>query len=144
MAASNLESLRKYTVDVTTNEAIDELNNQLRRLLDDTHINFIKRKKMLLQLERKHNQLRRLIAAGDFVNQQQVTHNTDLIRRIKKKIIADDRQQRQRRHEEQEQAANLNWSAGYMTIVVGGAFAGVLCAATFIIMILYNSKEKYI
>ncbi|UJR14383.1 hypothetical protein I4U23_001379 [Adineta vaga] len=144
MASSSLESLRKYTVNISTNEALETLNQQLHRLLADTHIDFNKRKKMLLQLERKHNQYRRLFEQNDYHNQHKLADNTNLIRRIKKKIIEDDRQQRQRRHAEQEQTASTNWSPGYTVILVGGALAGVLCVATLIIMILNNSKEKYV
>ncbi|CAF0840064.1 unnamed protein product [Adineta steineri] len=139
-----MDNLRKYSINISLNEAIDQLNTQLQQLLDNTQIDFSKRKKILLQLERKHNQYRRSIEQTDLHNQRKLIDNNDLIRRIKKKIIHDDRQQQQRRRVEQEQVENNHWLHDHMTFLVGAALTGVLCAATFIIMMLDNSKEKYI
>ncbi|CAF1019901.1 unnamed protein product [Adineta steineri] len=139
-----MDNLRKYSINISLNEAIDQLNKQLQQLLDNTQIDFSKRKKILLQLERKHNQYRRSIEQTDLHNQRKLIDNNDLIRRIKKKIIHDDRQQQQRRRVEQEQVENNHWLHDHMTFLVGAALTGVLCAATFIIMMLDNSKEKYI
>ncbi|CAF0905678.1 unnamed protein product [Adineta steineri] len=139
-----MDNLRKYSINISLNEAIDQLNTQLQQLLDNTQIDFSKRKKILLQLERKHNQYRRSIEQTDLHNQRKLIHNNDLIRRIKKKIIHDDRRQQQRRRVEQEQVENNHWLHDHMTFLVGAALTGVLCAATFIIMMLDNSKEKYI
>jgi hypothetical protein len=144
MATSGIDSFRKYSINISLNEAMDQLNEQLHQLLNNTQIHFSKRKKILLQLERKHNQYRRSIGKSDLDNQNKLTNNTDLIRRIKKKIIDEDRQQLQRRRHEQEQVEDNNWSHGHMTILVGVALTGILCTATFIIMMLDSSKDKYI
>ncbi len=82
-----MDSIRKYSINVTLNEAIDQLNKQLHNLLDNTEVHFSKRKKVLIQLERKTNQYRRAIDRSDLDNQKKLTNNTDLIRQIKKKII---------------------------------------------------------
>ncbi|CAF3747482.1 unnamed protein product [Rotaria socialis] len=122
MSSTELDSFRTYSINVSLNESIDQLYGQLCRLFGNTQMYFSKRKKLLLQLERKKNQYRRAIDRSD------------------KRIIHEDRQQRQQIRDEQEQ--NNNWSMGGMAALVGIALAGMNTAATFIIMLLHVSKEK--
>ncbi|CAF3805433.1 unnamed protein product [Rotaria sp. Silwood1] len=142
MSTTGLDSFRRYSTNISLNEHIDQLNEQLHHLLDNDRIHFSKRKKLLLQLERKNNQYRRVIDRLDLQNQKKITINNDLIRCIKKKIIDEDRQQRQQRTNEQEE--DTSWSLGSMATLFGAAFAGIISAATFIIMMLDRSKERTI
>jgi hypothetical protein len=139
-----LNSFRKFSINVSLSEAIGQVNQQLRHLLDNTEVHFSKRKKILIQLERKNNQYRRAIGLSDSDNQKILKNNTDLIRQIKKKIIDEDRQHRQQMTDEQEQMANNSWSLGGMAALVGAALAGIISAATFIIIMLNSFKEKYV
>jgi hypothetical protein len=124
------------------NEAIDQLNEQLNQLLGNTEIHFSKRKKLLLQFERKNNQYRRSINQSDLENQKKLIENSNIIRRIKRQIIDEDREERQRRRDEYEQ--NSNWSLGAMTAAIAGVAAGVISIASFIIMMMDKPNEKYI
>ncbi|CAF4521874.1 unnamed protein product [Rotaria socialis] len=103
MSSTELDSFRTYSINVSLNESIDQLYGQLCRLFGNTQMYFSKRKKLLLQLERKKNQYRRAIDRSD------------------KRIIHEDRQQRQQIRDEQEQ--NNNWSMGGMAALVGIALA---------------------
>lgn len=140
MTTLDINSFRKYSFNVSLNEVIDQVHQQLCQLLNNNQIHFSKRKKLLLQLERKNNQVRRLIDQSDNGNQQKLKDNFDLIRRIKKKIIQEDRQQEQRRRDEHEQ--NNPWSPGYMTALFGIILAGLISIATIVIMMLDKSNEK--
>lgn len=142
MSATSIDSLRKYSINISVNETIDQLNQQLLHLHDNTETHFSKRRKLLLQLERKNNQCRRLIDRSDLDNQKKLTINNNIIRSIKKKIIEEDRQQRQQRMDEQEE--NNNWSLAAITAMVGTVFAGVIGIATYIMMMLAESKERKI
>jgi hypothetical protein len=142
MATSGIDSFRKYSCNISLNEAVNNLNQQLHQLLGNNQIHFSKRKKLLLQYERKNNQFRRSIDRSDLVNQKKITENSDLIRRIKKIIIDEERQQEQQRRDEHEQ--NNSWSLGVMTALIGVTVAGVLSIATFIITMLEKPNEKYI
>jgi hypothetical protein len=138
-----MAKLEINSFDISLNEAVQHVNEQLHQLLGNTRIHFSKRKKLLLQLERKNNQFRRSIHQSDFVNQKKLTENSEIIRHIKMKIINEARQQEQRRRDELEQ--NPQWSLDGKTTAIGGVVvAGVISLATFIIMMLVNSKEKYI
>ncbi|CAF1096214.1 unnamed protein product [Rotaria magnacalcarata] len=138
MSSNELDSFRTYAINVSLNQSIDQLHGQLCRLIGNTEMHFSKRKKLLLQLERKNNQYRRVIDRSDVQNNKKVMINNDLIRCIKKRIIHEDRQQRQQMRDEQ----NNNWSIGGMAALVDIALAGMITAATFIIMMLHVSKEK--
>jgi len=142
MATSDIDSFRKYSFNISLNEAIDQLNEQLKQLLGNTQIHFSKRKKLLLQFERKNNQFRRSIDQSNLENQKRLTENSDIIRRIKKKIIDEAREQGQRRRDEYEQ--NTNWSLGAVTVAIVMVVAGVISIATFLIMMMDKSNEKYI
>ncbi|CAF3036875.1 unnamed protein product [Rotaria sp. Silwood2] len=142
MSTTEINSFRKDLINISLNESIDQLNEQLRHLLDNDRIHFSKRRKILLQLERKNNQHRRSIDRSDLHNQKIITINNNLIRCIKKKIIDEDRQQQQQRTNEQDE--DTSWSLGGMATLFGAAFAGIISAATFIIMLLDRSKERTI
>jgi hypothetical protein len=142
MATSGIDTFRKYSFNISLNEAIDQLNEQLNQLLGNTQIHFSKRKKLLLQFERKNNQYRRSINQSDLENQKKLIENSNIIRRIKRQIIDEDREERQRRRDEYEQ--NSNWSLGAMTAAIAGVAAGVISIASFIIMMMDKPNEKYI
>jgi len=142
MATSGIDTFRKYSFNISLNEAIDQLNEQLNHLLGNTQIHFSKRKKLLLQFERKNNQYRRSINQSDLENQKKLIENSNIIRRIKRQIIDEDREERQRRRDEHEQ--NSNWSLDAMTAAIAGVVAGVISIATFIIMMMDKTDEKYI
>src|SRR5436190_650446 len=108
MTTSSIDSLRKYSFNISLNDAIDQLNEQLHQLHGNTQIHFSKRKKLLLQLERKYNRFRRLVTPSDLENQKKLIENSDLIRHIKKKIINEHRHQEQQRREQYEQ--NSDWT----------------------------------
>jgi hypothetical protein len=127
---------------MSKNESIDQLNQGLNQLLGNTGIHFNKRRKILLQYERKNNQFRRFIDRLDFENQKKLTQNSELIRHIKKQIIEENRQEYQRRRNEHEQ--NRNWSLGGMITAMGLVVIGVISIATLIITVLDRSKEKNI
>lgn len=116
----------------------DQLNEQLYLLLGDTRKHFSKRRKLLLQLERRNNELRRAIHRLDLESQKKVTDNYQVIQRIKKTIIEDDRQQSQRRRHELEQ--HRKCSSGTMV----GTIAIVTFVVIMIMIILDRSREKYI
>ena len=116
---------------------VDRLHVQLYHLLNDTQTHFTKRRKLLLQYERKNNQLRRM----DSVDRKKITENYDLIRRIKKKIIEDDRRQIQQRRDQQHPKLSSN----QMTGAIGGIILAAISIATLIMMIiimLEKSKEN--
>lgn len=140
MTARDLESLRKYTIHISKSEAIEQLNEELRALLANVVMDFPKRKKLLLQLERKHNQSRRIIDREDVAMQQLFTRNTELIRRIKRQIIDEAREQQQRQRA--QQVEDDSWSPARLTFVVVGTLVAVLCVASSIIMLLGNDKQK--
>jgi anti-sigma-K factor RskA len=142
MATPDIDSFRKYSFNISLNEAINQLNEQLCQLLDNSQLHFSKRKKLLLKFERKNNQFRRSINRLDSEYQKKLTKNSDIIRRIKKKIIDEDRQQRQRGRDEHEQ--NTSWSLSGITVAIVMVVAGVISITTFVIMMLDKSKEKYI
>jgi hypothetical protein len=142
MATSGIDTFRKYSFNISLNEAIDQVNEQLNHLLGNTQIHFSKRKKLLLQFERKNNQYQRSINQSDLENQKKLIENSNIIRRIKRQIIDEDREERQRRRDEHEQ--NSNWSLGAMTAAIAGVAAGVISIATFIIMMMDKPNEKYI
>ncbi len=123
-------------------ESIDRMNEELHRLFGNNEIHFNKRRKILLQLERKNNQFRRFIDQFDFETQRKLTLNSDLIRHIKKKIIEENRQENQRRRNQHEQ--NRNWSLGGMITAISMVVIGVISIATLIIILLDRSREKYI
>lgn len=140
MSTDGLAAFRKYSINVSLNENIDQLNGQLHRLLENTQIHFSKKKKLLLHLERRNNQYRQAVGRSDAQNQKKIMMNNDLIRRINQKIMDEDRQEKQQIRYEQEQ--NNSWSVGGITALVGVAFAGVIIASTLIITMLHNSKNK--
>lgn len=122
-------------------EFVDRLHAQLQHLLNDTQIHFSKRKKLLLQYERRNNQLRR----SNVVDQKRITANYDLIRRIKKQIIEDDRRQVRERRNAHEQHRKP-WSTNQLSGAVGGIILGSITIATLIMMVIImsdRSKEKY-
>jgi len=127
---------------MSKNESIDQLSQGLNQLLGNTGIHFNKRRKILLQYERKNNQFRRFIDRLDFENQKKLTQNSELIRHIKKQIIEENRQENLRRRNEHEQ--NRNWSLGGMITAMSMVVIGVISIATLIITVLDRSKEKYI
>jgi hypothetical protein len=144
MSTSEIGVPRKYTINISVNEAIDQLHEQLCQLLNNSQVHFSKRRKILLQLERKNNHFRRSIDQSDLEKQKKLIVNTDVIRRIKHKIIDEDRRQRQQRRHEHEQVVDDNWSLDGLCATIIAAVAGIISVATFIIMMLDSSKENYI
>lgn len=118
---------------------VDQLHVQLYHLLNNTQTHFTKRRKLLLQYERKNNQLRRM----DSIDRKKITENYDLIRRIKKQIIEDDRRLIQQRRDQHEQHRKL--SSNQMTGAIGAIILAAISIATLIMMIiimLEKSKEN--
>lgn len=119
---------------------VDRLHVQLYHLFNDTQTHFTKRRKLLLQYERKNNQLRRVQS----VDRKKITENYELIRRIKKQIIDDDRRLIQQRRDQVEQQKR-KLSSNQMTGAIGGIILVAITIATLIMMLiimLEKSKEK--
>ena len=141
---TRLDSMRKYSIEVSVDEILDQLYQQLIHLQSNSEIHANKRKKMLIQLERKTNQLRRAIDRTDEGKQKRIVEMTHLIQRIKKQIIAEEYRERQRRREEQDNVETSQWSLGTLSVTVVVVIAGVISMATLILIMLGHSTERYI
>ena len=135
-----MDAMRKYSVNVSTAELIEQLHAQLRHLQANSQMHFQKKKKLVLQLERRNNQWRRRIDQSDAEQQKTLADNTHLIRLIKKVIVDQDREEQQRRRNEQGQ--NDLWSLGGLTATVTLAMVGIVSAATAILIVFVDTKER--
>ena len=135
-----MEAMRKYSINVSAAELLEQLHEQLRHLHTNTRMHFQKKKKLVLQLERRNNQWRRRTDRSDAEQQKKLADNTHLIRLIKKTIVDEDREEQQRRRDEQGQSEL--WSLGGLTATVTVAMAGIVSAATLIVIMFVNTKER--
>ena len=144
MTLTRLDAMRKYSIEVSVDDMLDQLHQQLTHLHSSSEIHANKRKKIVIQLERKSNQLRRSIDPTDESKQRKIVDTTNLIRRIKKQIIAEEYRERQRRMNEQDNLETSRWFLGTLAVTVGAVVAATITMATLILIMLEHSNERKI
>ena len=138
---TGLESLRKYSIEVSLRDHLDQLNDQLRQLHDNSAIHHAKRKKLLLQFERRNNQLRRSIERTDQDKQKILTENANFIRMMERKIIQEEQREQRQRRDEQINDRLWWWSPTKMRVMVGSALVLLLLLSTGISMMLNHGNH---
>jgi hypothetical protein len=136
-----MDSMRKYSINLSTNDILDQLKHQLIQLHEHYSIHFNKKKKILIQLERKHNQLRRSIDRSNREQMTELVEQMNLIRQIKKKIIHEERHQQQQRRNEQQQVEHRHDHIVRLAITLTTTVFGLLTIATLTLMMLHSSQE---
>lgn len=144
MTLTRLDAIRKYSIEVSVDDMLDQLQQQLTHLHSSSEIHANKRKKMVIQLERQTNQLRRSIDRTDESKHRRIVDTTNMIRRIKKQIIAEEYRERQRRRHEQDNGETSRWSLGTLAVTVGAVVAATISMATLILIMLEHSNERNI
>lgn len=131
-----LNQFRKYSFEETFADSIQQLNQQLKRLNERTDEHFHKRKKELLQFERRNNHYRTRQSQFDEKYRKIIDENQQLIRQIKIKIIRDDRHERQQRTDQHQRIYQRPLTSFFLLV-------GILFLATMIILFLNQTNKNY-
>lgn len=132
---------RKYSVEVSKTEILQRINEQLRSLKTNSQIHYSKRKKLLLHLERRFNQIRRTFDSSDHNQQIHFAESVHLIREIKKSIIHEECRILEQRRNEQEQQETNPWSSTKVAVSVIILLVIVVVVATLIRIFLDNMNK---